>query len=158
MNKYKSISEIKTETNIGKRILAGLIDYALVLTFFYFFASLVGEPNNEGGYTVTGWPMLIPIFFWLFMTAGIEQLFGATFGNLTAGLKPISTRGFNRELSFGQSIRRHLFDPIDMFPFGLVGIVIIQKTKKNQRVGDIWGETIVIKKSEEYLTYANNGS
>ena len=156
MNKFRSISEIKTEPNIGNRILAGFIDYAIIMTFNFVYIYSVGEPNGEGGYTVTGWPALIPILFWVLLIVGIEQLFGATLGNLISGLKPISTRGFNRELTFGQSMKRHLLDPIDMFPFGLIGIVIIQKTDKNQRVGDIWGETIVIKKSKKKLTHANN--
>jgi len=157
MNINRPISEIKTQPNIGNRILAGIIDYSVILALNFIYVYSVGEPNNEGGYTVSGWPALIPILFWLIWIVGIEQIFNATIGNLIVGLKPISTRGFNRELSFGQSLKRHLFDIIDMLFFGLIGIVIIQKTDKNQRVGDIWGETIVIKKSEEYLTFANNG-
>jgi len=38
-----------------------------------------------------------------------------------------------------------LLDPIDMFFFGLIGIVTIKNTDKNQRLGDIWGNTIVVK-------------
>ena len=79
------------------------------------------------------------------MTVGLEQWFGASLGNSLAGLKPISISGFSKKLTFGQSLKRHLFDPIDMFFFGLIGIVTLRNTTQNQRVGDIWAKTTVIK-------------
>lgn len=151
MNHIDKLSEIKTEPNIGNRILAGIIDYVIILVFTIGYIYTVGEPNDEGGYSVTGLPALLPILFWGFMTVGIEQGFVATLGNLIAGLEPISIRGFNNDLTFVQSLKRHLFDPIDMFFFRLIGIVIIQKTDRNQRVGDIWAETIVVRKTRNKL-------
>ena len=91
------------------------------------------------------------------MTIGFEQWFGATIGNLLVGLKPISILKNKyilineNKLTFGQSFKRHLLDPIDMFFFGLVGIVTIKNSDKNQRVGDIWAHTIVVKKTD--VTY-----
>ncbi|NQX81106.1 MAG: RDD family protein [Flavobacteriaceae bacterium] len=150
-------TESKTERNFRNRILAGFIDYFIICTFFMVYVYTFGEPNDEGGYSVNGLPALVPVLFWGIMTVGIEQWLGATLGNLLVGLKPVSiskssdNSTFSRtgkKLSFGQSLKRHLLDPIDMSFFGLIGIITIKNTDKNQRLGDIWGNTIVVKSSE----------
>jgi uncharacterized RDD family membrane protein YckC len=156
MNELNESNKIETEPNIGKRILAGLIDYSIVSVFFYFFIYTFGEPDEVGELSVNGLPALIPIIFWLFITVGIEQSFGATLGNLLVKLQPVSIRKFQKEVTFSQSLKRHLLDPIDMFFFGIVGILLIKKTEQNQRLGDLWANTVVIKKSEKSIkTYGN---
>ena len=142
------MKKIDTKPNIGKRILAGLMDYAIIFTFTYVFAATYGEPNIDGGYTVEGLPMLIPMGFWGIMIIGIEQLFGATLGNYLLDLKPISINGVQEELTIVQSFKRHLVDLIDMFFFGLIGIMIIKNTEMNQRLGDLWAKTIVVNMKE----------
>ncbi len=152
-----TLSEINlsTEPNIVDRIIAGFIDYLIICTFLIVFVHFFGEASEDGGYSVSGLPALIPILFWGIMTVGFEQWFGATLGNLLVELKPVSIREssdhsiFNEmseKLTFGQSLKRHLLDPIDMFFFGLIGIITIKNTDLNQRLGDIWGNTIVVKK------------
>ena len=135
---------MKTQPNIGNRILAEFIDYLIIYGFTFFLVFTLGEPNDDGGYSLNGAPALIPIIFWLIMTVGLESGFGGTIGNSMVGLKAIPMSGINRKLTFGQSFKRHLLDPIDMFFFGLVGIITIKNTDKNQRVGDLWAKTIVI--------------
>ncbi|MGL5111961.1 MAG: RDD family protein [Flavobacterium sp.] len=130
--------------NLTKRFLAGLIDYAIIYAFFYAFISAFGEPNEEGGYSVTGFLALVPILFWFVFLVVFETFFGATLGNSIVGLRPKSLTKNNGELSLGQSIKRHVLDPIDMFPFGLLGIMAIINTDRNQRIGDIWAKTIVV--------------
>ena len=141
-------NQIKSHESVGDRIAAGMLDYIIILGFTFYYVYSVGELNQEGGYTVNGLPAFVPVLFWGIITIGIEQFIGATLGNLLVGLKPISILGNEKKLTFGQSFKRHLLDPIDMFFFGLVGIVTIKNTERNQRVGDIWANTIVVKKSE----------
>ncbi|WP_440881183.1 RDD family protein [Tenacibaculum sp. C7A-26P2] len=145
MSETKLTAKIKTEPNIGDRFVAGLVDYIIIygLTFFLIFT--FGEPNDKGGYSLNGLPALVPIIFWLIMTVGLEIGFGATIGNSLVKLKAIPKNGMNRKLTFGESFKRHLLDPIDMFFFGLIAIVTIKNTDKNQRLGDIWGNTIVVR-------------
>jgi uncharacterized RDD family membrane protein YckC len=138
------MNEIITEPNIGKRFLAGFVDYTIIYGVTIFLTFTYGEPNDMGEYSLSGLLGLIPIVFWLIMTVGLETGFGATLGNLLVGLKPVPISGTNRKLTFGESFKRHLLDPIDMFFFGLIGIVTIKNTNKNQRVGDIWARTIVV--------------
>lgn len=134
--------------NLTKRFLAGLIDYAIIYAFFYAFISAFGESNEEGGYSVTGFLALVPILFWFVFLVVLETFFGATLGNSIVGLQPKSLTKNNGELSLGQSIKRHLLDPIDMFPFGLLGIMAIKNTDRNQRLGDIWAKTIVVEANQ----------
>lgn len=143
MEPYTRI-EIKTKANIGKRLTAGFIDYGIVLFFmgimFYIFAVPI-----ENGYRLSGMPFWAVVLFWGVMTIGMEQLLGATLGNYLSDLKPVSIQSFNNpKLSFGQSVKRHLADLIDMFMFGIIGFLLIVNTKHNQRLGDIWGKTIVV--------------
>ena len=137
------MTEYRTKPNLLKRFIAGLIDYLLVYGFFFAFVYAFGEPNNEGGYSVTGILSLIPFVFWFLIIVLTEVFLGATLGNALVGLKPQSLTKSNGELSLSQSIKRHLFDPIDMFPFGLIAIITIKNTDRNQRLGDIWAKTIV---------------
>ena len=145
MNEFERFTEIKTEPNIGNRIFAGFIDYLIIYVFTFIMIFALGEPNSEGTYELRGMPALIPIVFWLIMTVGLESGFGGTIGNSLVGLKAIPLNGTNRKLTFGESFKRHLLDPIDMFFFGLVGIITIKNSNKNQRVGDLWAKTIVVK-------------
>jgi uncharacterized RDD family membrane protein YckC len=146
MSEFEEFEEIKTEPNIGNRMVAGLVDYILIYAFFFFYIYAVGKPNADGGYSVNGLLSIVPIIFWGIMTIGFEIGIGATIGNFILGLKAIPKSGINRKLTFSESLKRHLLDPIDMFFFGLVGILTIKNTDLNQRVGDLWGQTIVVKK------------
>lgn len=38
-----------------------------------------------------------------------------------------------------------MLDPLDMFPFGIIGYITMKNTSKTQRLGDIWAKTIVVK-------------
>ena len=144
MNKFDT--ELPTQPNLEKRFLAGFIDYLIISVFFFTYVFVFGEPSDEGGYEVTGWPALVPILFWAIVTVGIEVGTGATLGNSIAGLKAIPKNGTIRNLTFGESLKRHLLDPIDLFFFGLIAVVTINNTDKNQRLGDIWANTIVVGK------------
>jgi len=156
MNEINVPTELKTVPNIGKRILAGIVDYLIICIFYFIFLLTFGEPDSKGELYLNEL-LVVPILFWGIMTIGLEQWFGATLGNFLARLKPISISksndnstfsGTDEKLTFGQSLKRHLLDPIDLFFFGLIGIITIKKTDKNQRLGDIWGKTIVVKTSE----------
>ncbi|RYD89012.1 MAG: RDD family protein [Sphingobacteriales bacterium] len=132
------------ETNITRRFFAGLIDYTLILGLTYAYIKTFGQPN-EGGYQVTGLSAFVPVLFWLSLTVFIELGMGATIGNGIAGLKPVPLYGRSNSITFGQSLKRHLADPIDMFLFGLIAIVTIKSTPNRQRLGDIWANTTVVR-------------
>ncbi len=136
---------IKTKPELGNRIFAGFVDYMIIFILMVGVVYLLGEPNEEGGYTLNGSPGLIPYGIWFIFTIGAEQVFGRTLGNYAADLKVLSIKEDSNKISILQSIKRHLLDPFDMMCFGIVGIVCIKSTKMNQRLGDLWADTYVKK-------------
>ncbi|WP_194851771.1 RDD family protein [Nonlabens antarcticus] len=131
---------------LGRRFFAGLIDYALIY-FLSIIMILYLIPKDQNGLSSMNGLYSILIFgCWSVLTVGVEIKLGATFGNTIVGIKPIPKSGINRKLTFLESFKRHLLDPIDMFFFGLVGFVVIQSTEYHQRVGDLWADTIVVSK------------
>lgn len=138
------MNQSEEKKNIGKRFIAGFIDYALLYSLIFAYLYSFGEPNNEGGYSVTGVAAIVPFVMWFAIVVLTEVFFGATVGNSIVNLKPKSLTSNNGELTLGQSITRHLFDPIDMFPFGIIGVLTIKNSSKNQRLGDIIANTTVV--------------
>jgi len=140
--------ELQTKPNILRRVIAAIIDYSIVIGFTFSYLYIFGEPNGEGGYVINGLPALVPVLFWAIITIGLEQWNGASFGNSIVRLTPISIKNNNQNLTFSQSLKRNLISPVDMLFFGLIGIITIKNTDKNQRLGDIWANTIVVKNDD----------
>ena len=138
--------QLKTKPNLGKRFAAGLIDYGLIMLYFVLMIYLFGEPNDEGGYSVNGLPGFSIMVIWFILTVGLEQMTGSTLGNRSQGLKVAPKADPRKSLTFGQSLKRHLLDVIDLWPFGLLGILTIRNTEYNQRLGDLWAKTVVLDK------------
>jgi uncharacterized RDD family membrane protein YckC len=143
---------ISTKTNLWKRIFAGIIDYSLMFGILYVMCLYFGE-ETENGYKLDGFPCIVLILIWLSYMIGLELSFGGTFGNLIFNLKIISIHPNKTSLTFDQSIKRHLFDVLEMWPLGILGILLIKNTKHNQRLGDIWAKTIVIDTKDENQFY-----
>lgn len=136
--------ELRTKANLGKRMSAGLIDYGMVSIFtasmFYSYGEAI-----EGGYTLGGYPLLVVILFWALITVGVEQMFGVTLGNYLSDLKAVSAVDFHDDrVTLRQSIKRHFLAILDLWPLGIIGVLLIKNTKLNQRLGDIWAKTVVI--------------
>ncbi|MEI5617184.1 RDD family protein, partial [Streptomyces brasiliscabiei] len=72
-----------------------------------------------------------------------ESLTGKSLGKAVLKIKVVKQDGDN--ITFSNSLVRHLFDIIDWLPFCfIVYIIIMKRTEYNQRVGDIVAKTIVI--------------
>lgn len=85
---------------------------------------------------------------------GFELKFGGTLGNLVFDLQVVSIRdNSTSSLTVGQSFKRHLVDLLDIWFFGLLGILLIKNTKYNQRLGDLWAKTIVIDSADSQQFY-----
>jgi uncharacterized RDD family membrane protein YckC len=142
---------IKTEPKILKRSISFLIDYGLYLIFFVWLVTTFGEPNDEGGYSLNNDPKGWWIFIvWLIYFPIIESINGQTLGKLILGLKVISKSG--SRITFWQSFKRHVIDMLDFMFFGLVAFIAIRNTPNNQRLGDLFANTIVIGGDTYYCT------
>ena len=136
---------ISTKPNLWKRFFAGIIDYTIMFSMFYLMCLYFGESSPTGGYKLSPFPGLMVVFLWFMYIVFCEVNYGGTFGNLFFDLKVISIKGNNANLSYSQSLKRHLFDTLEIWPgFGFITILLIKNTKHNQRIGDLWAKTIVI--------------
>lgn len=136
---------MQTKDLSGKRFASGAIDYLIIFAFSFLYILLFGEPNEEGGKTVSGWPALVPMVFWVCWLVLPEVIWGTTFGHVANGLKIISTTG--EKPSFSQALKRRLCDAIEIsWCFGLIAFILIKNTKLHQRLGDIWANTLVVNK------------
>ena len=147
--------QLNSLPHIGDRFVAGLVDYILIFGLTFFYAYQFGEPNGEGGYSVSGVKALPFVGIWFFFTVGLELILGATLGNYIIGIKPIPEENIFsstevhkplEKISFSQSFKRHFLDTIDMSFFGLIGIIIMKNSPNKKRIGDIWAKTVVIRK------------
>lgn len=134
---------IRTQPNISKRATATLIDFVIYLPICFAYMFYFGEPNDERGYSVSGIKGLPVIISWFLYFPVMETLRGQTFGHIITGLKVATVTG--NSISFGQALKRRLLDCVDILAFfGLVAYITVKNTERNQRVGDIWANTIVV--------------
>ncbi|MTH13992.1 RDD family protein [Flavobacterium sp. LC2016-01] len=141
--------KIVTKPNLRKRMLAGLVDYTLLIgmttVMFIYFGKKI-----DNGYQLNGFPAFLNALIWFGYLVGFELKFGGTLGNLMFDLQVVSIRdNDNSSITIGQSFKRHLLDMFDIWFFGIFGILLIKNTKYNQRLGDIWAHTIVIDTKDE---------
>jgi uncharacterized RDD family membrane protein YckC len=142
---------LKYKSNLKKRILASLLDYALILISSYLYIMIFGHANEEGATEVKGMQTLPLFLAWFIYFVVIESIYGATLGHQGFNLKVLTLR--RKEISFSQALRRHLLDPIDILCYGIPAFIAIHTTDKHQRLGDLWAETIVVDMtdSEQYV-------
>jgi uncharacterized RDD family membrane protein YckC len=144
------VDNFKYKTNLKKRIIATILDYSIVLIPTYVYIMFFGHDNDEGGKTVDGLIALpIPIFWFIYLVV-VEGFNGATLAHQALYLKV--TTFDRKEIQFTQALKRHLLDPVDIFFWGIPGLIAIKNTDKHQRLGDLWAKTIVIdtKDPEQY--------
>jgi uncharacterized RDD family membrane protein YckC len=132
-----------------KRWKACFVDYLILITiagiFSYFFGKHYTGEDGVSGWELTGAPAFFALILpWLLLFPGIESFNnGQTLGKAMFRLKTVKED--NSRLSFGNSFVKHLFDPVDYFPFfGITGLIVASNNKNKQRVGDLVAKTIVI--------------
>ena len=139
----------ETKKYIVRRIAATVIDYSLVFAITIYYIYVVGTPNDEGGYSVTGLPAFGPLLFWFFYFVIAEFALDGTVGHQIFHLKIVTVD--NRPLTFGQVILRRISDALEIsWCFGLIAFILVKNTDYNQRLGDIWAKTLVTGKDESF--------
>ena len=133
---------------IASRLLAGLIDIAvqgLLLIGFLFFIFLVGQsvPAVRG---IAAAAIYLALFLVIFAyPAALETLWrGRTLGKAALGLRVVTAEG--APIQFRHAAIRAIFGLVDKFLVsGLVGIVALLLTRRNQRLGDLVANTLVLR-------------
>jgi uncharacterized RDD family membrane protein YckC len=138
-----------TKLYIGRRVWATFIDYTLVWSFTIFYIFMAGERSMEGTYTVSGWPVFIPVLFWFLYIVVAEHYVGETLGHLICGIKVESVS--NDKITIGRTLIRRMSDIVEIaWCFGIVAYIIAFNTRNNQRLGDILAKTCVIGKNDVF--------
>lgn len=136
-----------TREYIGKRVGATIIDYTLIFLLTVIYIFVFGEPNEEGGKTVSGLPALAPFIFWFLYFIVIETIYSGTVGHQLVGLKVVSLDA--TKAKFSQILKRRIADIIEIsWCFGFIAFLIARGNDKSQRIGDFLGKTIVIGKND----------
>ncbi len=130
--------------SLGERIVATIIDFAILLGYFIMISlltSLSGDYFGEG----LAWVYVIVFLPAAFYTLTSETfLNGQTVGKRVMGIKVISLN--SNQASFAQYLIRWLFRLVDIWLFGsVVAIIVAAITEKNQRVGDLVAGTTLVK-------------
>lgn len=136
--------------SVGDRIVAQLLDLlikaAYVIVVYYIFFYLIGlnEYLDSADYwSVMAVVMLfgLPVIFYSLVQESIME--GQTFGKKIMKIKVIKLDGY--QAGFGDYLIRWLFRLIEIsIGSGIIGLIAISMSSKNQRLGDMAAGTAVI--------------
>jgi uncharacterized RDD family membrane protein YckC len=142
-----------TPAKTRKRIIASVIDCVVYLLMLIGYIFTFGEVDEFGIYRVQGMMALPLALIWLLYFAGLEGFTGQTLGKRIVGIR-VSTEGGN-EIGFGTALIRRFFDMIDFAFAGLIGVIVMKSSSKNQRIADHVANTIVIEDERYECSYCN---
>lgn len=139
--------ELGTESDVVlDRLLAFVADTLLVVIVVGAVANLlyflVSEPVGLAVNVLGG-----PLYFAYF--AVLEAAFGQTLGKMATGVVVVTEDG--RPADLRATVTRALLLLVDWFPYPLflVGLAAIYRTDRNQRVGDVVADTVVVRAVEK---------
>jgi uncharacterized RDD family membrane protein YckC len=128
---------------LGNRIIAFVIDVIVIFVLALLLSLLGGLIPSDGLYTIFYYLVVSPIV--LFYSLISELLMdGQTLGKKAMSIKVVRLNG--RAPTPGDYLARWAFRLVDIwFSSGLVAAMLISSTSRGQRLGDIVGNTTVIK-------------
>jgi uncharacterized RDD family membrane protein YckC len=150
----QAASEPET-VGLGLRFAAHLIDVIVVFILYWIIGSTIADMTNATtpeGFELEGGPalaaMLLTFIASILYFALTETYWGGqTLGKKLVGIKVTSDDG--SPCGFNQAVVRNVARLVDGFFFYLVGIILILRSPKNQRLGDRIGNTIVVRKPKD---------
>lgn len=157
---FESAQNVKIEyelASVGQRTAAAMLDFLMFAIYFIIFGMVVG---------FTGWfqedlgsflflQLLLMKLPWIFYNPTIEYLTqGQSLGKYILGIRVVTLSGerpglrevFTRWIFKGDFLWISAdFFVLFWFGIGLMGIVYAGTSRRNQRIGDVMANTIVIK-------------
>ncbi|MBD8388048.1 RDD family protein [Dysgonomonas sp. BGC7] len=153
------IIEVQTTQNVtidyetaglGQRILAYLIDYIIIILWFFGWIWLfsyiapIGYGAVEGGQVlaICVWILFFgPVLFYDFLFETFNN--GQSLGKMVMKIRVVNIDG--TAPSTGSYLMRWLFRLVDFsLTYGFLGVIMVAVTKKNQRLGDLLAGTTVV--------------
>ena len=152
-------SSVSSGAGFWIRAGARMIDtmYGLALGFFVgVLAGICLVILDRAGWIAPGWQGRIKGLnfpgFGLSLLGGIlyhsltEGLYGASLGKLVCGLRVVTEAG--QPITVGKALLRSLAYLFDALFFGLVAYSSMKDSDLNQRYGDKWAHTVVIRSQD----------
>ena len=149
INTTQNVNINFTAASVGDRIVAQLLDilvmiaYAVVVTIFLSQSGLESAINAMDRWSIMAAYLVIysPIMFYTIVQ---ESLFeGQTFGKRIMKTKVIKLDGY--QAGFGEYLVRWLFRLVEiMIGNGVIALIAVIASSKNQRLGDMAAGTAVI--------------
>jgi uncharacterized RDD family membrane protein YckC len=150
----------QTKAGFWIRAAARIMDLAFVILLASFTIEVMGGAlvaADRAGLIPSDWlrrmhglsllMLLFNVLASILYHSFCEGLYGATPGKLCCGIRVVSEDGTPSNMK-GALIRTLAYQFVDTLLFGAAGYTAMRKSPLNQRYGDIWGKTAVIKTSE----------
>jgi uncharacterized RDD family membrane protein YckC len=141
------------------RALARLVDVIFGIFIGLFSGLVVGiflGILQVAGMIEPGWDtriqglkalsLLLSMIGGLLYQSAAEGIYGAAMGKLICGLRVITAEALPCDMK--KAFLRNLAYFFDALFFGLVGYMSMKKSALNQRYGDVWAKTVVVKSSD----------
>ncbi|MGX7668375.1 RDD family protein [Flavobacterium pedocola] len=139
-----------TAASVGDRLVAQLLDivikaaYVIVVYFLFFYLMGLNEfMDKADDWSVFAILMLfgLPLIFYSLVQESLME--GQTFGKKIIKIKVIKLDGY--QAGFGDYLIRWLFRLIEIsIGSGIIGLIVMAVSSKNQRLGDMAAGTAVI--------------
>ena len=132
--------------SLGSRVAAIVIDVLIVWVFNLIVIGLTGGFSSGDGEVAFASSGLTALLLWVATPVywiGMEAARGATLGKQLMKIRVVTADG--EPIGVGKAIVRYLFLAVDVFAFGLVGILTAKSSPIRQRVGDRVASTIVVR-------------
>jgi uncharacterized RDD family membrane protein YckC len=154
---YSSAPGSLQGVGFGLRLLARLLDYGVfyfaIFTVSFLFGMVIGiismatrraVPPGLG--SVTWHPLAAGFFGYVAYHWICEGLHGSTLGKLVCGIVVVSDNG--EPCGMNAAAGRSFAYYVDGLFFGLVGYFSMRESPKQQRLGDKWNDTMVVRRSD----------
>jgi uncharacterized RDD family membrane protein YckC len=133
---------------IGPRLVAQIVD-GIILFILYFVvgAAMFGAFTFDvfGASAAAFIGAYVLVFFLYYIV--LEGALGATVGKKAARIKVVREDG--SPCGFGPAVVRNVLRVIDVLPFlYIIGIILVSRSDKKQRLGDRLAKTVVVKSSQ----------
>ncbi len=145
--------ELDFETpEFHKRLFAWVIDAAILYAYYLILSYAIGlfssghksvDNDTPFWYNISAIYMVLLLPILMYHLVCELTLNGQSIGKKIIGIKVIGENGGRPAIH--QYLIRWLTRPFDFFFFGLVGLLTVVLSKKNQRLGDMAAGTLVIK-------------
>jgi len=131
------------------RIVAGLLDFGVVVVVLFWMAVFTRRPTPDGGFELPPWAAVAYLAWWLLYYFSFEYFWnGQTPGKRAARIRVVM--GSGDRITRNAALKRTIARPLDALPWltpYALGILFILATgpKRRQRLGDQWAGTKVVR-------------